>query len=354
MEPFGDAASISQADTSQRFDSRPVPQIIVDVDAGGDDAMALLLLIAAQRQGNIDILGITCVHGNSPVKNVCQNVLRILEAVECYDIPVFLGAEKPLIPIDFPLASVSYQFFGSDGFGDLNLPEAPDRGKVVQQENAVEALSRLTGTSRNKGKVSLICLGPLTNIALAMRTYSDFADNLQALYIMGGNCTGIGNVTSAAEFNFYNDPEAAHIVLSSAVCPITLLPWETSLHAEISMDWRFNVLGKMNNEAVKLLNAVEEKVYTAAQLSVWYPCDAVVAAIFLWPEIIIKKRDCHVSVELHGFRTRGQVVVDHLKNNKNNVTLIEQVNCILLQKQLLWSIEHGIERSSDLKLENKQ
>ncbi|XP_067002246.2 nucleoside hydrolase isoform X2 [Anabrus simplex] len=330
MEPFGDAASISQADTSQRFDSRPVPQIIVDVDAGGDDAMALLLLIAAQRQGNIDILGITCVHGNSPVKNVCQNVLRILEAVECYD------------------------FFGSDGFGDLNLPEAPDRGKVVQQENAVEALSRLTGTSRNKGKVSLICLGPLTNIALAMRTYSDFADNLQALYIMGGNCTGIGNVTSAAEFNFYNDPEAAHIVLSSAVCPITLLPWETSLHAEISMDWRFNVLGKMNNEAVKLLNAVEEKVYTAAQLSVWYPCDAVVAAIFLWPEIIIKKRDCHVSVELHGFRTRGQVVVDHLKNNKNNVTLIEQVNCILLQKQLLWSIEHGIERSSDLKLENKQ
>lgn len=309
-------------------------KVIVDVDAGVDDAMALILLLAADGIKLIQIMGITCTHGNTSVNNVCTNVLRLLGTAGRFDIPVYQGAEEPLIlretkcPIEFE------HFHGLDGFGDLNFPHKPSM-RMLQPENAVSALNNIT--SQHKEKVSLVCLAPLTNIALAMKTYSQFTSNLKDIFIMGGNSTGMGNITSAGEFNFYSDPEAAHIVLTRARCPIFLLPWETCLNTDISLDWRFNTLGAVRNTHMDLINAIEKKVWENSNFTSWLPCDAIIAAVLLRADIIKKSRKCHVTVELHGSHTRGQVVLDHLQMKDPNVTLIEEVDSSLLKKLLLWA-----------------
>ncbi|PSN55432.1 hypothetical protein C0J52_05686 [Blattella germanica] len=297
--------------------TEPPVKVIVDVDAGVDDAMALMLLLAADNQKIIKILGITCSHGNTSVKNVCVNVLRLLGTMNRFDIPVYEGVEAPLIPRDTKCDDEFEHFHGLDGFGDLAFSYTPSV-KLIQSENAVSALNMITSDPTHAGKVTLICLAPLTNIALAMKTYSQFSKNLKGIYIMGGNSTGMGNITAAGEFNFYSDPEAAHIVLTSASCPIHLLPWETCLECEISL----------------------KKVWEKSQFTTWLPCDALLAASVLEPNIVIKSRHCHASVELHGTHTRGQVVLDHLKVKGPNVHLIEKVEDAILKRMFLWAAGH--------------
>ncbi|PNF42065.1 hypothetical protein B7P43_G10998 [Cryptotermes secundus] len=324
--------------TNMKNDS-PV-KLIVDVDAGVDDAMALLLLLSADVQKDIEILGITCSHGNTHVNNVCINVLRLLEAVGRSDIPVYRGAEGPLIVCNDKNAEKFENFHGLDGFGDVEFSHTPSM-KLIQSENAVPALNRIVSGPDCKGKVRLVCLAPLTNIALTMKTYADFSSNLKDIYVMGGNSTGVGNITSSGEFNFYSDPEAAHIVLTSACCPIYLLPWETCLTVDISMEWRFSILGAIQNSHMELLNAVEKKVWEKSSYTTWISCDAILAAAVLYPEIVIKSQKCHATVELHGTHTRGQVVLDHLQVKKPNVHIIEKVDTSALKKILLWAAEHA-------------
>lgn len=315
-------------------------KVIVDVDAGVDDAVALLLLLSADGQKDIEILGITCSHGNTHVNNVCVNVLRLLKAVGRSDIPVYRGAEGPLIVCNDRNANKFEHLHGVDGFGDVEFPYTPSM-ELIQSENAVPALNRIVSGPDCKGKVSLVCLAPLTNIALTMKTYADFSSNLKDIYVMGGNSTGVGNITSAGEFNFYSDPEAAHIVLTSACCPLYLLPWETCLCVDISMEWRFSILGAIQNCHMELLNAVEKKVWEKSHFTTWISCDAILAAVLLYPDIIIKSQKCHATVELHGTHTRGQVVLDHLQVKDPNVHLIEKVDTSVLKKMLLWAAEHA-------------
>jgi inosine-uridine nucleoside N-ribohydrolase len=150
----------------------------------------------------------------------------------------------------------------------------------------------------------------------------------------------MGNITSCAEFNFYTDPEAAHIVLTSACCPIYLLPWETCLRIDISLAWRFNVLGAIQNSQMNLLNTVEKKVWAKSRFTSWIPCDAILAATLLRPDIVMKSQKCHATVELRGIHTRGQVVIDHLKLKDPNVHLVEEVDTSVLKKMLLWAAGH--------------
>ncbi|KAK7872392.1 hypothetical protein R5R35_007008 [Gryllus longicercus] len=310
-------------------------RVIVDCDAGADDAMALFLLLAGDANKEIDILAVTCVSGNTGVQNVKINVLRTLQAANRLDIPVFVGADGPLIP-PAPTGETSPGYYGYDGFGDADLPDVPDVS-LIKGENAIEYLNRIT--NEKKGQISLICLGPLTNVALAIRTYKQFAQNLKDIFIMGGNYRGVGNSTSAAEFNFYFDPEAAQIVLSSIQCPITIVPWEASLETRLSLEWRFEVLGKLTTPQVQLLNTVERSLHQKKKKkpTQWSASDSLVVAVFLRPSLISKSHKCHLSVELHGHGTRGQAIVDHLQKNDHNSTIIESVNCDMFKELLLWA-----------------
>ncbi|XP_076246488.1 inosine-uridine preferring nucleoside hydrolase-like [Calliopsis andreniformis] len=156
---------------------------IIDCDAGVDDALALIILIAAHKKKQIQIKAITCVNGNTTVENVVNNVFRTLNVCQVTDIPVFQGAHAPLLPMQ----NANDQYHGSDGFGDVYTTKVEIN--KLQEEHAVCAMHRIV--SEDPNKVSIICLGPLTNIALAIKLYPQFVHNVQEFYIMGGNATDI-------------------------------------------------------------------------------------------------------------------------------------------------------------------
>ncbi|RZC38428.1 uridine nucleosidase 1 [Asbolus verrucosus] len=303
-------------------------RVILDVDVGTDDYLALLIFLYAEQIGEIKIEAIVCTMGNTTLENVCRNVVRLLETVDRTDIPVYRGASKQLIPPCYDIKT----FHGSDGFGGLQYDKNPDLS-IVKKQPAAVAIKDLV--LKNPHEISMICVAPLTNAALTIRLYDDFADSIKDIWIMGGNYTAVGNVTATAEYNFYIDPEAAYIVLDSVKKPIFILTWETCLYPKITSDWRYNVFGTKKNPAIELLNRAEKSIYRKNE-KIWLPCDAFLAAAFLYPDSIITRKSCHnATVELYGSQTRGQIVLDHLKTKKENVTIIEEIDTESFKKLLM-------------------
>ena len=182
--------------------------IILDVDTGVDDAFAVLF---AARHPQINLLGITCVDGNTNVDQVVANTLKVLDAAGAGDIPVARGAVRPLLG----KSEYAEYVHGADGMGDLGI--APSHRKV-DSRSAVELLRDLVEES--KDPVTLVPVAPLTNIALFLRAFPETAKKIHRIVLMGGSASA-GNATAAAEFNVWHDPEAAAIVFQSGV-PITM------------------------------------------------------------------------------------------------------------------------------------
>lgn len=178
--------------------------IILDVDTGTDDALALLF---AAMHPDLDLIGVSCVGGNTSLGNVVENTLRVLALAGADDVPVAAGAARPLIE---PARDASY-VHGSNGLADIVLPES---GRTVEKEGAIEFLrARILG---HPEKVTLVALAPQTNLALLLRAYPEVAHNIERIVFMGGSAS-VGNATAVAEFNVWHDPEAAAIVLDSGV-----------------------------------------------------------------------------------------------------------------------------------------
>ena len=185
--------------------------IILDVDTGVDDAFAILY---ATRNPEITVLGITCVDGNTSLKNVCQNTLQVLDMAGASSIPVAAGANEPLMGTAGDLGDAS-QVHGGDGLAGLSNSGT---SRSLDSRHAIELIRDLVEGS--KDKVTLVPIGPLTNIALFISTFPETAKKLERIMLMGGSASG-GNVTAAAEFNVWHDPEAAHIVFNSGL-PVTM------------------------------------------------------------------------------------------------------------------------------------
>ncbi|XP_015603973.1 uncharacterized protein C1683.06c [Cephus cinctus] len=310
-------------------------KVIIDCDGGTDDALALVILIAAHNIDKIEIIGITCVNGNTNLDNVVKNVFRTLQICNASSIPVFKGAHSPFLATENAKRTAMERFHGTDGFGDIYTDE-PDISRL-QTEHAVDALHGLT--ANNPGEVTVICLGPLTNIALTIKMFPKFLEFVKDFYIMGGNHTAQGNITAQAEFNFYADPESVHMVLSSNDKPLWLIPWETCLRSNISHKWRHEVFSQIDTPVVKMMNDIEHKVYSQSKkVKPFYsPCDAFVAGVFLRPDMAKTVVEYHADIELNGMLTRGQVVLDHLKSNKPNVYLITDIDFELFQELLIFA-----------------
>ena len=178
--------------------------VILDVDTGVDDALAILFALAHPR---IDVLGISCVAGNASLERVVDNTLRILDVADAPNIPVAAGARRPLIE---PARSAAH-VHGESGLGTLQLPSTDRKAETV---SSIELMHRLISTSPRP--VTLVGLAPQTNLALLLRQYPDIAKNIERIVFMGGSTT-VGNATAVAEFNVWHDPEAAAIVLDSGV-----------------------------------------------------------------------------------------------------------------------------------------
>ncbi|GAA3887715.1 nucleoside hydrolase [Leifsonia kafniensis] len=178
--------------------------VILDVDTGVDDALAILFAVAHPE---IDVLGISCVAGNASLERVVENTLRILDVAGAPDIPVAAGARRPLIE----RARDASHVHGEGGLGTLRLPPSERTAVPI---SSVELMHSLLRDSPHP--VTLVALAPQTNLALLLRQYPDIINKIERIVFMGGSAS-VGNATAVAEFNVWHDPEAAAIVLDSGV-----------------------------------------------------------------------------------------------------------------------------------------
>ncbi|CAL8393843.1 unnamed protein product [Boreogadus saida] len=285
--------------------------VIIDTDCGIDDAQAIMMALSAP---DVKILGVTCCFGNTSLENVCQNVLRVLAVCKREEIPVFQGLGGPLVGA----TELPKDHFGSDGLGDILVDRDPDWRQKIQKEHAVNAMIRLV--SENPNQVSLVALGPLTNLAMAVRLDPGFPDRLKDLFIMGGNMEGKGNVTLCGEFNFVTDPESAYIVLDEFRCPTHIATMEYCCRNQLTWEF-FQEMLNQDSAAARFMKLLTSKcwAYSPAAMKTkrdvhfgpgFVSYDSYAMAACIDGTVVTKSTECGVHVELQGSVCRGMMALD--------------------------------------------
>jgi inosine-uridine nucleoside N-ribohydrolase len=271
-------------------------RVILDTDPGVDDAFALLL---AMRSPELKVEGITAVAGNVPLDLTLPNALRMVEIAGRDDIPVASGAKGPLLR---RLVTATYAH-GENGLGGAIFPE-PKRKPIPEP-----ASSFIRETVRKyPGEITLITIGPLTNIAAALNSDVELAHMVRGVVMMGGSLSG-GNITPAAEFNIYVDPEAARIVFQSGI-PITMVGLDVTRKTSLTEE-HVRVLEAEHNPvsqaaatiARNALNRYRERGFAGGPNM----HDSLAVAGFLDPSIL-EFRDYYVDVETTGELTAGETL----------------------------------------------
>lgn len=274
----------------------PAHRIIIDTDPGVDDALAILL---ALRSPELKVEAITPVAGNVTLDYTLPNALRLVEIAGRTDVPVAAGASHPLLR---NLITASY-VHGNNGLAGVDFP-APKIKPVA--ETASEIIRRIVRS--NPGEITIVAVGPLTNVATALRADSDLARMVRSIVIMGGSLSG-GNVTPAAEFNLYADPEAARIVFDAGV-PLTMVGLDVTRKVLFTPE-HLKVLeaGKTpsSQAAARIMGATIEHLNRGAHPMLEAMHDPLTVAYLIDPEILTLK-DYYVEVETQGEFTAGETV----------------------------------------------
>ncbi len=276
-------------------------KIIIDTDPGQDDAVAILL--ACSSPEDIEILGITTVAGNVPLALTSKNARIVLELAGRPDIPVFAGCDRPL-----GRALVTAEHV--HGKSGLDGPTLPDPQMPLQDQHAVDFIID-TLRDHPRGTVTLCPIGPLTNIAMAFEKAPDIVERVAEIVLMGGAYFEVGNITPAAEFNIYVDPQAADMVFKSGA-PITVMPLDVTHKALVT---------KPRNDAFRALNTpvgiavaqmtdfferFDKEKYGSAGAPLHDPC---VTAYLLQPQLFSGRR-INVEIETSSELTLGMTVAD--------------------------------------------
>lgn len=287
--------ALGSAAAAQSANSIP---IIFDTDfvmPPADDSMALMF---ALQSPEFDILGVTTVAGNDSLERASSDVLRMLEIAGRTAIPVYQGADMPLVHEKSAFAEREYGNWYSN-----DAPPRPPGGfaqKQLEDESAVSFIVR-TVLERPQ-EVTLVAIGPLTNIAQAIRAHPEFAASVKRLVIMGGAVAalpdGAGNITPNAEFNFWVDPEAARVTLRSGI-PIELSPLNVSRQSALSKDW-YEKLIAVQNPLTRLLQETMGPRFAENPERVWLMYDQIAVASIIEPELVRSER-LYVDVNIdHG------------------------------------------------------
>ncbi len=273
------------------------PPLIIDTDPGVDDALALLMAHA-----HAEVLALTIAAGNVGLEHTVRNALTLMDLIEA-DTPVHPGCPVPLVRAPSEDAALVH---GTDGFGDVGFP-APRRRASV--ESAALALVRLT---REHPGATLVALGPLTNVALALRLDPDLPGRIGRLVVMGGAVNGHGNTMSTpAEFNIGFDPEAAHVVFE-AFPALELVDWEASVRHAFD-GARFDGwldAGDARADFYRRIGATSRAWNAERERSGVIAADALAMAVALDPGAVTRAETRAVAIELQGALTRGTTVVD--------------------------------------------
>jgi purine nucleosidase len=276
-------------------------RIIIDTDPGIDDAVAILLALAAPEES--EILGIVAVAGNLPLAQTERNARRVCELAGRRDVPVYAGCERPILR---PLATA--ERIHSETYRDRLL--LPEPTMLLQAQHGVDFLIE-TLRGAEAGTITLCALGPLTNIAMALVKAPEVARKIRELVVMGGAGFELGNVTPAAEFNIHIDPHAAAIIIDSGI-PITMIPLDVT-HQVLSTPPRIAALRALGNRCgaavAELLVSFENNRSARFGARAKALHDPSVIAYLLRPTLF-GGREVNVAIETQSPLTMGMTVVD--------------------------------------------
>ena len=294
-------------------------KIIIDTDPGQDDAAAIMLALGSPDE--IELLGITAVAGNVPLSLTERNARIVCELCGRFDVKVFAGADKPVARALVTAEHVH----GKTG---LDGPELAEPTMALQDQHGVDFIIE-TVLREAPGSVTLCTLGPLTNIALALRKAPEIASRVRELVMMGGGFFEGGNITPAAEFNIYVDPEAADEVFRSGM-PIVMMPLDVT-HKVLTFKTRVAAIRALGSRpAIAMAEMLEffERFDIEKYGSDGGPLhDPTVIAYLLKPELF-SGRDCNVEIEVQSPLTTGMTVVDwwQVTGRKHNARVMRDID----------------------------
>lgn len=309
--------------------SRP---FLIDTDAGSDDAVAIVM---AFRQPDVDVKAITVVAGNVPLEQGVKNSLYFTELCEV-DVPVYAGADRPLIreaaPADW--------FHGADGLGDRGDDYVP-RYTQVKETHAVDAIIELV---RNTPDIVIVTLGPLTNLAMAIRKAPDIVENVSRFVVMGGGGNVNGNVTPAGEYNIWHDPEAARIVFLSGM-PIEMIGWEFCVGDFMIFPDEIKKVRAINTIYSDFTldcneTAIESIKTQTGEIGLAIP-DAVTMSVAIDPTICTEKSQHFVDIECNSELTRGMTVIDRLNvaHDERNRDVWRDILDSKIKSTICWELD---------------
>nr|WP_313412809.1 nucleoside hydrolase [Stenotrophomonas geniculata] len=273
--------------------------LLIDTDPGVDDALALLMAFADERH---DVVALTIAAGNVGLEYTVRNALKLCDIVGRADVPVFAGSPDPLLHPSVDAAHVH----GRDGYGDVDLPPPSCQAEA---EHAALAILRLS--HEHAGELMLVMLGPLTNLALALKLDPTLPQRIKRIVVMGGAVTCHGNITPAAEFNIAFDPEAAHVVFTSFK-HLLVSDWEATVAHGLPLQDAEKWL-QADSDRARFYELISRKTRGLSEDSKggrWYTADAVAMAWALNPEGQLRVESRPLNVELNGTFSRGATIVD--------------------------------------------
>ncbi len=294
-------------------------KIIIDTDPGQDDAAALMLAFASGEE--LEVLGITTVAGNVPLRLTSRNARIVCELCGRTDIPVYEGAEHP---IERKLVTAEH-VHGKTGLDGAELDEPK---MMVKPPHAVDFIIE-TLRREDEGTVTLCTLGPLTNVGLALKKAPDIAPRIRELVMMGGGFFEGGNITPAAEFNIYVDPQAAAIVLGAGI-PVVMMPLDVT-HQLLTTKARVAKIAAIGTRPSRVMvdwlqffERFDEEKYGSDGGPLH---DPTVIAYLLKPELF-SGRHCNVEIETQSELTMGMTVVDwwRVSGRQPNVRVMRNVD----------------------------
>ena len=305
-------------------------KFFIDTDTASDDAVAILMALETK---DVDVLGISIVSGNMPVEQGSINARYTIELCK-KNTPVYVGADSPLVK---KKAHADW-FHGPDGMGDMNYP-LPNKEAI--NANFIDVLKNHIEEYPNE--ITLVTLGPLTNIANFISKESESFLKLKKIVIMGGAATTVGNVTPAAEYNIWCDPEAAELVFNSGHHDISMVGWELCrgganlTEEEMELVYSFQTeKGDFSIDCNK--HALESSQNWLGDPGLGLP-DPVAMAVALNPKVVLKESRHNVKIVLDG-PSRGMTIVDKLNVGESEPNLDEYWSNTVKNVNVIWEIDN--------------
>lgn len=292
-------------------------KVVIDNDGGADDAVAVFLALLYERYFNgPTLLSLTTTHGNVLEDQCSINNQKFLKIAQRQDVPLYRGATEALVDPILPTGD----YFGSDGLGDSNETFTD----LVPPKDGFAVNKLIEYSKKYEGELVVIAIGPVTNIALAMKSDTNFLSRLKHLYVGGGNIKGENHLEP--EFNAKMDVEAFRVIMNNATPDlVTILPFsQTEIFLNISKEWRENVFGTIDSDIVRHLNIFERIALKNSDM--WYGLDPALVACVLKEDLVSEIKYSKQNIELCG-EERGMTTNEFVTEAKDaNVRLIYSVD----------------------------